>query len=227
MKIALCLLTWDEIKGCRHDVPLLDRSQFDEIYAVDGGSTDGTVEYLAEQGIPVYAQPRAGLNAAHIHAFEKCSADALVIFHPKGSVPVEETLRFRSYFEQGYDLVIASRNIAGARNEEDRRLFKPRKWFVFFLALCAAALFRREGPVIWDVLHGFRGVSVKAFRAVAPAGHGTAIDLELVSRGYKQRLRMAEFPVKEQPRLAGKSHFKALSTGAKLLKYLFQEALGG
>ena len=53
MKIALCLITWNEIDGVRHDVPMIDRSKFDQIYCIDGGSTDGTVEYLKESGIPV------------------------------------------------------------------------------------------------------------------------------------------------------------------------------
>ena len=46
MKFALCLITWNEIDGVKHDVPLIDRSKFDQIYCIDGGSTDGTVEYL-------------------------------------------------------------------------------------------------------------------------------------------------------------------------------------
>lgn len=223
MRTALCLLTWNEIIGCQHDVPLIDRSQFDEVYAIDGGSKDGTIEYLSKQGIPVYVQPKPGLNAAHVFAVEKCNSDAIVFFHPKGSVPAEDTTRFRDYFEQGFDLVIASRNIKNARNKEDGRILKPRKWFVSFLALCAALLFRRKGILIWDVLHGFRGVTVKAFRTIDPLDHGVSIDLESVTRGYKKHLRMIEFPTIERHRLAGKSHFKPLPVGWKLLQYLFQE----
>ena len=42
MTVALCLLTWNEIDGVQHDIPLIDRKQFDQIYCIDGGSTDGT-----------------------------------------------------------------------------------------------------------------------------------------------------------------------------------------
>ena len=41
MTISLCLITWNEIQGCKHDIPLLDKKQFEEIYCIDGGSTDG------------------------------------------------------------------------------------------------------------------------------------------------------------------------------------------
>jgi len=43
MKITLCLLVFNERAGCEVDVPKLRRDTFDDVYAVDGGSTDGTV----------------------------------------------------------------------------------------------------------------------------------------------------------------------------------------
>lgn len=223
MRITLCLLTRNEIDGCQYDVPQIRRELFDEIYAIDGNSTDGTVEYLESIGIPVYLQPKKGLNAACVYAFERCTTDALVFFHPKGSVPVQDTEKFRAFFEQGYDLVIASRNIRGAQNEEDDKLLKPRKWFVTSLALASAALFRREGALVMDVLHGFRGMTVKGFKAVNPVDYGVSIDLEMVSRSYKKHLKRIEFPTIERERLAGTTHFKALPTGWNLLKYLMRE----
>jgi hypothetical protein len=122
-------------------------------------------------------------------------------------------------------LIIASRNIKGARNEEDERLLRPRKWFVGFLALWAALLFRRSGPVIWDVLHGFRGFTLKAFRDIRLPEEGRTVDLASVIRGYRHPLKMIEFPTTERPRLHGKSHFKPLPVGWELLQFLFQEAI--
>jgi len=223
MKVTLCILTMNEILGCKNDLPRIPKDLFDEVYAVDGGSNDGTIEYLTSLGIPVYIQPKRGLNAACVYAFEKCTTDALVFFHPKGSVPVSDLGKFRPMFEQGNDLVIASRNIKGAYNEEDGKFLKPRKWFVVCLALLSAALFHREGPLVWDVLHGFRGMTVKGFRKINPSDYGVSIDLEMVSRCYRKRLKRVEFPTTETSRLAGTTHFKALPTGWELLKYLARE----
>jgi len=223
MRIALCILTRNELVGCEHDLPLIRRELFDEIYAIDANSCDGTIEFLERIGIPVHIQPRKGLNAACVYAFEKCKSDALIFFHPKGSIPVEDTEKFRGYFEKGYDLVIASRNIEGAINEEDNKIIKYRKWFVNFLAAISALLFRREGAIIWDVLHGFRGMTVKSFYEIDPSPEGVSIDLEMVCRSYKKQIKRIEFPTKESPRLAGISNFKALPTGWKLIKYLGRE----
>jgi hypothetical protein len=223
MKVTLCLLTKDELVGCKNDVPHIKRELFDELFAIDGNSKDGTIEYLQQEGIPVYIQPRTSLNAAVAYAFEKCTTDALILFHPKGSIPVSDSEKFRAFFEQKYDLVIASRNIKGAHNEEDITLLKPRKWFVTGLALVSAILFRREGFMIWDVLHGFRGMTVNSFYKINPTDFGVSIDLEMVSRSYKKNLKMVEFPTSETGRLAGTTKFRALPTGWQLLKYLVKE----
>src|SRR4030042_6857140 len=151
MKISLCLLVWNELEGCRIAVPQLPRHHFEEIYAVDGEGTDGTAEYLASQGIPVYLQPKRGLNAAYVHAVEKANCDAVVVFFPKGNVAPEYVLKFRPLLESGYDLVIASRNVKGGRNEEDSQFVKPRKWGVWGLACFAALLWKQEGYFIRDV----------------------------------------------------------------------------
>lgn len=223
MKIALCLLTFNELEGCKHDIPLIQMDQFDEIYAVDGGSLDGTVEYIKSMGIKVFKQPKKGLNAACVHAVNICKSEAIIFYHPKGTIPVKDTLKFRDYFEKGYGLVIGSRIAKGGVNEEDSKIFKFRKWFVMMIATLSSLLFRKEGIFIWDVLHGFRGCTVNAFRKINPVDHGLSIDIEMVSRAYKFKIKRIEFPTIETCRISGETHFKAFPTGCKLIKYLFQE----
>lgn len=223
MRLTLCLLTWNEITGCQRDVPRLERECFDEVYAIDGGSTDGTVEYLQSQGVSVYQQDTPGYNNAYFSAFRRCATDALILFHPKGTIDPDATLEFRRYLEDGYDLVVASRVIAGSRNEEDDRVFKPRKWFVMGLAVTARVLWKREGSMIWDVLHGCRAMRKDAFFAIEPMRDCLSIDIEMVVRSYRKRLKRIEFPVHEQARSYGETHFKALPSGLRVLQYLAQE----
>lgn len=223
MKVSLCLLIWNELEGCRIDVPDLPRNAFDEIYAVDGGSTDGTVEFLESQGIPVYLQPKKGLNAAYHHAVDKCTGDAVVVFFPKGTINTSTLLQFRPLLESGEELVIASRKIKGARNEEDDKVLKPRKWGVLGLAAFAALVWRREGHFVRDVLHGYKGFTVSAFKRIDPLDHGLSIDLEMVIRAYRFGIRRTEFPVQEIARPFGETRFKIVPTAQKLLNYLWSE----
>lgn len=223
MKISLCLFVWNEVEGCKIDVPQIDRQQFFEVFAVDGGSTDGTVEYLESQDIPVSRQPRPTLNAAYHHAFDVAGGDAIVFFHPKGVVPVKDTIKFRQYLENGCDLVIASRNMKGARNEEDGQVFRPRKWFVDGLGLLASVLWRRQGRHVRDVLHGFRAIKRDAFARMKMNPIGVTADLEQVVQCYKRRMSAAEFPTQEVSRPFGATHFKAWPTGSAMLKYIVKE----
>jgi glycosyltransferase involved in cell wall biosynthesis len=223
MRLTLCLLTWNELEGCRLDVPRLKRDRFEEVYAIDGGSTDGTVAYLQGQGISVYPQDEAGYNNAYFSAFRRCGTDALILFHPKGTIDPDATLAVRPLLEAGNDLVIASRVMAGARNEEDDHFLKPRKWCVIALALTAALLWRREGTMLWDVLHGFRAMRKDAFHALEARRDGLSIDIEMVVRAYRKRLTRIEFPVQERPRPHGVTHFRSVPSGLRHLQYLLHE----
>ena len=223
MKISLCLIVWNELEGCKIDVPNLPRHDFKEVYAIDGGSTDGTVEYLQFEGIPVYRQPKEGLNAAYIHAVDKSTCDAVVVFFPKGTTSTDSLLRFRPLLEEGNDLVVASRNIRGARNEEDEKLFRPRKWGVLTLAFLASAIWRKEGCMIRDVLHGYKAFTVSGFRKMAVLDYGLSIDIEMVVRSYRLSLKRTEFPIVETSRKFGETRFKILPTSIKLIKYLWWE----
>lgn len=223
MTVSLCLMVWNELEGCKIDVPRLPREAFDEIYAVDGGSTDGTAEYLQSQGITVHKQPKKGLNAAYVHANHISNCDAVVVFFPKATTPPEDLLKFRPLFEQGYELVVASRQIKGSRNEEDSGLFRPRKWAVLGLALLASFLWRKEGNRVLDVLHGFKGWTREAFHQMKIIESGLSIDIEMVVRSYKMRIPRIEFPTEEIARQFGATHFRIWPTGKKLLAYLWYE----
>jgi len=223
LKISLCLLVWNELEGCTIDVPNLPVDEFDEVYAIDGASTDGTIEYLQSQNIYVHQQPKKGLNAAYVHANDVSTCDAVVVFFPKGTTPVTDLLKFRPLFEQGYELVIASRQIPGSVNDEDVGLWKPRKWAVRGLAMTAATVWRREGYWVRDVLHGFKGWKRDSFERMKVLDYGLSIDIEMVVRSYKLRISRAEFPTTEIPRKYGDTHFRFWPTGKKLLAYLRYE----
>lgn len=222
-KISLCLLTWNELEGCKFDIPRLAESFFHEIYAVDGGSTDGTVEYLESKGVPVYRQPVKSLNAAYHHAVNLCAGDNLVVFFPKGTIDPSCTLEISRALDRGNDFVVASRNIQGGKNEEDTMFFRPRKCGVALLSFFSSLIWRREGPRIHDVLHGVKGFNIAAFKRMNIAATGLSIDLEMVIRSYRLRIPHTEIPVVEKSRIAGDTHFKILPTAKQLALFLWRE----
>lgn len=223
MKISLCLMTFNELPGCMNDLPNIPLNEFNEVYAIDGGSTDGTIEYLEGMGISVYMQPAPSLNYAYIYANQIAKHEAVVVFFPKGTINPLSLLKFKPFFLQGYELIIASRKIEGASNEEDIYLFRPRKWASMGLSILLSRIWQSNGNKISDPLHGFKGWKKDIFSKFEISPNGISIDLETTINAYRNNLRIIEFPVKESVRLHGETHFKFWSTGRKLLKTLIKE----
>ena len=221
MEISLCLLTWDEIEGCRMDVPRLDLSAFSQVFALDAGSQDGTSEFLSSWGIEVVDQEERGYNAAYIEALSYFTGDAVIFFHPKGTIDPDYTLQMAELLQRGFDLVIASRMLRDSVNEEDSTVLRPRKWFGQGLAV-AASMRWNHGRLgrIGDPLHGFRGCSRFFASSLDLPQKGATADLAMVRHAYASRAKTVEFPVHESARGHGETHFPAWHTGKQLLRYL-------
>ena len=222
-QISLCLIIKNEIDGCKHDIPLLSLNKFDEIFAIDGGSTDGTIEFLREKKIKVFKQKKKGLNNAYIEANEKANYENIIVYFPKKSIDPNIISLFKNYFEEDYDLIIASRMLENSKNEEDRKLFKYRKWSSIILAMFVSFIWKKKGNIIYDILHGVKGWKKSSFNKMKILDHGITIDLEMVLQSYKLNLRRIEFPVEEREILNRKTNFPYWSTGIKLLQFILFE----
>jgi len=222
VRVSLCLMTRNELAGCRATVPAIPGGFF-EVFAVDGGSDDGTVPFLERSGVAVVAQQKPGYNGAYVTALDHFRGDAVVFFHPKGTIDPATLSPMRDLLERGADLVIANRNMRGARNEEDAGLLRPRKWFVLGLSVLAAARWRADRRTLRtsDVLHGYRGLS-RRFAEGLRLEHASSVtaDLEIVRHAYLTSARIAELPVVESARALGATNFPAWPTGKRLLRYL-------
>ena len=121
-------------------------------------------------------------------------------------------------------MVVASRMITHARNEEDDQIFKIRKWLCKIAAVAMSLIWKKEGSMIWDIVHGMRGMLIDSFFSINPIPYGISIDLEIVIGAYKNRYPRIEFPVEEYHAIDNRStHFRTIPTIVRHLKYLFYE----
>lgn len=223
MKISLAIIAWNELKSSEVIIPKINRKLFDEIYLIDGGSTDGTQEYYKKQGIPVYQQTVKGLGGATFEARDRCTTDAFVIFHPDGNEDPADLDKFKPLFEKGAELVIPSRMIEGAVNEEDSEFLKPRKWVNQILVGIANMLWGSKDCKASDPTQGYRGITVKAYDKLGLDMSNFTTDYQMIIRALKVKLTIMEFPTHEGERLFGETNFKSIPTGIGMLKLLKRE----
>ncbi len=226
MKRALVILTFNEIEALPRIFDKIPLAAADETFAVDGGSKDGTREFLEGKGIRVLGQPRRGRGVAFREALAATSAEHIVYFSPDGNEDPADIPRLFEALEKGCDMAIASRMMKGAVNEEDVNFFKIRKWVNQAFGLGANLLWNR-GPFITDTINGFRGVTREAFEAMGPDADGFVIEYQMSIRAMKLGLKVTEIPTREGARLGGQSTASSLPTGLVFLRQFVREVVGG
>lgn len=225
MKIALILLTLNEYDCLKVILPrvLSNKIAFDIVYAIDGGSTDGTIALYQEYNIPVIAQSKKGRGAAFHIARDTIDADAFIFFSPDGNEDPNDLVRFRPQLENGNDIVIASRMMQGAINEEDDAIFKWRKWINRTFNYAIHILFNRSDYFVTDSINGYRAITKKALNQLALTANDYTIEFQMTIRAFKNKLRITEFPTHEHPRISGETKAPSFKTGVRFMKRLWTE----
>lgn len=228
MKIALCILNKNEAECLKIMLPRLPKpspeSGFDQIVAIDGNSTDGSPALLAQYGIPVVGQSALGRGQAFHTAFSNVDVDAYIFFSPDGNEDVKDLPQFRKHLEAGADVVIASRMMKGAFNEEDIHWFRPRKWVNKAFNLLANLFFRRSHrPYVSDSINGYRAITRAAARQLELDAPDYTIEYQMTIRALHAGLRIAEFPTYEGQRVAGDTGAPSFPTGVKFIQRFIYE----
>jgi glycosyltransferase involved in cell wall biosynthesis len=220
MKRTLVLLTFNEIEGLR---ALWDRIPFDaadEVFAVDPGSTDGTLELFREKGLRVLIQEKRGRGEAFRIASREAAGEVLCFFSPDGNEDPADIPRLFSKIEEGFDLAIASRFLPGSRNDEAEALVPLRALANRGFTILAGLFF---GGRVSDTINGFRAIRRDRFVELDPDADGFAIEFQVSIGAMKKNLRIAEIPTIEGDRIGGQSTAYSIPTGLKVLRVLVRE----
>src|SRR5262249_61233166 len=94
----------------------------------DGGSTDGTVEYMRGAGLRVHLQTVRGYGEGLLEAIHLARGDVIIEFNPDGNSIPDDIPRIVAKVKEGYDLVIGSRYRDGARSDHGDWFAPARNW---------------------------------------------------------------------------------------------------
>ncbi len=211
--IALLLPTLNELQGLKATLPLIDRSLVTDVIVVDGGSTDGTVEYAIEMGLTVASQLRPGLHAAVYDI--ACAIDhAYVIeFSPDGNCMADQLPELVQKLHEGYDMVVISRYLEHAVSEDDHAVSAFGNW-MFSRLMRPLARFP-----ITDALNIYRGYSRRVVLDPDFEFYLRGPVLEPLVTGIcaLRNLRATEIPGDEPLRIGGVTKRSILYNGSLVL----------
>jgi len=225
MKTTLVALTLNEIDGVKAIMPLIDRSWVDQIIILDGGSTDGTIEWAREHGYEVYVQRKQGIRHAYLEALPLIRGDVILSMSPDGNCPPEAIPPILAKMREGFDLVIGSRYLGDAKSDDDGFVTAFGNW------LFTKTVNVLHGGNYTDVMVIYRAFTKSLVYDLALDREesyllperlfGTVISWEpLMSvRAAKAGARIAEVPVGEPERIGGVRKLQILRWGAA---YYFQ-----
>lgn len=219
---AIVLLTLNEVQGLNALWDRIPRDRFRELVAVDGGSKDGTREFLAARGVPILDQTIKGRGVAFRVAAEACHAERLIFYSPDGNEDPDDIERLDDLLIGGARLAIASRFARGAVNEEDVSPFRPRSWANQGLTALANLLFN-EGPWVTDTINGFRALRRADLLALDTSVKRFPIEYQISIRSMARRWPIAELATNEGQRIGGASKALSWPVGKDHLKVLFSE----
>jgi hypothetical protein len=221
---TLVLLVLNEIDGLRLVWDELPLDEFARVLAVDGGSIDGTREFLTERGIPILDQPIAGRGVAFRVAAEASDTDRMVYYSPDGNEDPADIVRLDDLLLDGADLAIASRFAVGAINEETDAL-RPRARVNQTLTWVANRLFN-HGTYVTDTINGFRAMRRSALLDLQTTVKRFPIEYQISIRAMRRRWRIAEIATIEGQRAGGESKALSWPVGKDHIKVLLSEMPG-
>jgi glycosyltransferase involved in cell wall biosynthesis len=225
MRTSLLALTLNEIDGVKAVLPQIDRRWVEQILVVDGGSTDGTIEWCRANGYDVYVQNKRGIRFAYLEALPLITGDVVLTFSPDGNCAPEQIPKILGKMREGYDLVIGSRYLGDASSDDDDLVTGFGNW------LFTRTVNLLHGGNYTDAMVIFRAFTRTLIRELdldteesyrlPEKLFGTVISWEpLMSvRAAKARKRIAEVGVGEPPRIGGHRKLQLFRWGAA---YYFQ-----
>jgi Glycosyltransferases involved in cell wall biogenesis len=229
MTVALLIPTINEIEGMKVIMPRIKREWVDEILFVDGGSTDGTIEYCKEHGYPLISQKERGARFAYNEAIAVIKSDNIILFSPDGNSIPEVIPSLVEKASEGYDMVIVSRYLAGAKSEDDGLLTGfGNKIFTFLINILyggkytdAMVMYRIWKKQIYYDLDLHKNESYEREEKM----FGTIVGVEplLSIRAAKRKLQIAEIPGDEPARIGGVAKLKPFKWGACYLYEVIRE----
>ena len=200
MKKTLVMYTMNEIEGVKGIFEKIPIDLFDQFIVMDNHSNDGTVEFLEEHDVNVIQQKNPGRTNALIEAIEHASGDIIVNLSSDGNENPEYIPKILKKFEEGYEMVTASRFLPESKVDVEDDKLRIR---VFGNKICAMLVNLCWGTNVTDTTNALRGFTKSCYKRAKLNTFGYTENFQLTIRCGKLKIKTAEIPTQELPRIGG------------------------
>ncbi len=227
-KVTLFILALNEIDGLKAIMPQIEPGWVDQILIGDGGSTDGTQDYLEAEGYEYFVQSKPGIRHAYIEGFPKIKGDLVLTFSPDGNCIPSAIPALIEEVKKGYDMVIASRYKDDAKSSDDDLITAfGNKMFNVIIHLLHKHPYT-DCMVIYRIYRTqlFYELGLekeKSYRVEKLYNTVMGIEPLLSIRAAKMKMRIGEIPFDEPERIAGERKLQIIRWGAAYLTQMFLE----
>ncbi|MCD6038622.1 MAG: histidinol-phosphate phosphatase family protein [Gammaproteobacteria bacterium] len=229
MQTTLCVLTLNEIDSIKVIMPQVNKTLFDQILIIDGGSTDGTIQWCEQQGYEIYVQKQRGLRQAYLEALPHIRGDLMITFSPDGNSLTSVLPALINELKKGYDMVIVSRYLGSAKSEDDSMITRFGNWMFTTLINLLHGGHYTDAMVIYrgykkSLFYDLELIDDKAFKMPEKL-FCTRISIEplLSVRAARAKLKVSEIPGDEPKRIGGERKLQIIRWGLAFLYQIFFE----
>lgn len=220
MKKTLVLYTMNEIEGVKGIFEKIPINLFDQFIVMDNHSNDGTVEFLKERNIEIIQQKNPGRTNALIEAIEHASGDIIVNLSSDGNENPEDIPKILEKFDEGYEMVTASRFLPESKVDVEDDKLRIR---VFGNKMCAMLVNLCWGTNVTDTTNALRGFTKTCYKRAKLNTFGYTENFQLTIRCGKLKIKTAEIPTEELPRIGGIVKANTKGVMIDMIKVFFDE----
>ena len=200
LKKTLVLYTMNEIQGIKSMFDKIPINIFDQFIVMDNHSDDGSVEFLEEHGVRVIQQKKPGRTNALIEAVGYAIGDIIINLSSDGNEKPEDIPKLLEKFDEGYEMVVASRFLPDSKVDVGDDKLRIR---VFGNKLCTYLVNACWGANVTDTTNGLRGITKSCYKKTKLNTFSNTENIQLTIRCAKLKMKVAEIPTEELPRIGG------------------------
>ncbi len=218
-RTSLLIFTRNEIEGIRSIFNTIPFDCVDEVIAIDGHSTDGTVEFLESKNIKVISQTKMGRGNAAIEGVAQCSGEIVVLLSADGN---EDPADIRKLLDgmRGSDITVASRFMKGGRSDDSDDPLRIRKFGDKLVTALVNLLWRSH---VTDSTNGLRAIRKVSWERLSIDSPYHETEFQMTIRAAKLGMRIAEIPTLEGKRVGGTRYASTSKMAWTFLRCLLRE----